>query len=50
MFSKSVENQYSIIDNEVDKHWTLSDSDSDDSGDLNSSTELFFDILNKRRS
>lgn len=49
-FSRSIENRYGIIDNEDNKHLTLPDSDSDDSGDSNSSTEVLFDILNRRRS
>ncbi|XP_026810669.1 solute carrier family 35 member C2 isoform X3 [Rhopalosiphum maidis] len=49
-FSRSIENQYGIIDNEDNKHLTLPDSDSDDSDDSNSSTEVLFDILNRRRS
>ncbi|XP_001944755.4 solute carrier family 35 member C2 isoform X2 [Acyrthosiphon pisum] len=48
-FSRSIENRYGIIDNEDNKHLTLPDSDSD-SGDSNSSTEVLFDILNRRRS
>lgn len=49
-FSRSIENRYGIIDINDAKHLTLPDSDSDDSGDSNSSTQVLFDILNRRNS
>lgn len=47
---RSIENRYGIINEDDNKHLTLPESDSDDMGDLNSSTEVLFDILNRRHS
>lgn len=49
--ARSNENRYGIIGDEDNKHLTLPESeDSDDSYDSNSSTEVLFDILNRRNS
>jgi len=48
--SKSIENQYGLINNEDNKHLTLPETDSDDSADSYNSTEVLFDILNRRNS
>lgn len=48
--SRSSENRYGIIDVDDNKHLTIPESDSDDLSDSNSSTEVLFDILNRRHS
>lgn len=49
--SEIIENRYGIVDTEDDnKHLTLPENVYDDSDDSNSSTEVLFDILNKRYS
>lgn len=47
--SRSIESRYGIIGDD-NKHLTLPESDSDDSGDSNSSNEVLFDIINRRSS
>lgn len=48
--SKSIESRYGIVGEDDNQHLTLPDSDSEDSADSNSSTEVLFDILNRRHS
>lgn len=48
--SKSIENRYGIVGSDDNKHLTLPESDTDDSVGSNSSTEVLFDILNRRHS
>lgn len=48
--SKSIENRYGIVGSDDNKHLTLPESDTDDSVSSNSSTEVLFDILNRRQS
>uniref|UniRef100_A0A2S2QZ72 Solute carrier family 35 member C2 n=1 Tax=Sipha flava TaxID=143950 RepID=A0A2S2QZ72_9HEMI len=48
--SVSIENRYGIISNNDNKHLTLPESYSDDSDESNNSTEMLFDILNRRHS
>lgn len=45
-----IENRYGIVGSEDNKHLTLPESDNDESDDSNSSTEILFDILNRRHS
>lgn len=45
-----ITNRYGIVDSEDNKHLTLPESDNDESDDSNSSTEILFDILNRRHS
>lgn len=47
---RSIENRYGIINDEDNKHLTLPESDSNDSDDSNDSTQMLFDILNRRHS
>lgn len=48
---RTIENRYGIIGEESNKHLTLPESeDSDDSDNSNSSTEVLFNVLNKRHS
>lgn len=46
----SNDSRYGVIGDDDNKHLTLPESDSDDSGNSNSSTEVLFDILNRRHS
>lgn len=48
--SGSIENRYGIISNNDNKQLTLPESDSDESDRSNNSTEMLFDILNRRHS
>lgn len=48
--SGSVENRYGIVSDNDNKHLTLPESDSDDSDGSDNSTEVLFDILNRRHS
>lgn len=48
--SKLIENRYGIIDNDDNTHLTLPESDSEESSNSNSSTEVLFDILNRRNT
>lgn len=46
----SNDSKYGVIGDGDIKHLTLPESDSDDSCNSNSSTEVLFDILNRRHS